>query len=77
MLLLMLDMGLRLLQVFTFQQRMMPVPQEINVDFRMLTSARSCTCVWANPGMNTGWTENGLGTALRRTWGCWWVKNST
>ena len=26
---------------------------------------------------NTGWVENGLRAALRKTWGFWWMRSST
>jgi len=40
-------------------------------------SARSCTWVRAIPSTNTGWVKNRLRAAVRRTWGCWLMRNST
>jgi len=41
-------------------------------------SARSCTWVRIIPKTSTGWAESSLRAALRRrTWGYWWMRNST
>lgn len=41
-------------------------------------SARSYSWVRATPSPNTGWEGTGQRAALRRrTWGCWWMRNST
>jgi len=40
-------------------------------------SARSCTWVGVIPNTSTGWVESGSRTALRRTWGYWWMRSST
>lgn len=42
----------------------------------MVKGARSCSWVETILSMKTGWEESGLRTALRRTWGWWWMKNA-
>ncbi|GAB0175898.1 cAMP-dependent protein kinase inhibitor alpha [Grus japonensis] len=44
---------------------------------RMKFNKAKCKVLHVGRGTTTGWVENGLRAALRRTWACWLMRSST